>query len=106
MSDNEDDKEDPTGLPTIPEETPQYIPSCPPTRLAHPMSKITKNTGKDVPEAGIPAIGVERWDQPALQGASDWVMESSDHDSEMCQLYIEGRALQPHEWSPDHTVTS
>ncbi|KIJ34115.1 hypothetical protein M422DRAFT_263763 [Sphaerobolus stellatus SS14] len=113
-SDSEDNDEDPTGLPTIPEEVPQYIPSHPPTKLARPMSKHTKNTGKGVPEAGIPAIGgvlpkplgkvrAERWDQPALR-ALDWVMESDVHDSEMCRLYVEGRALQPHEWSPDHTA--
>ncbi|KIJ43228.1 hypothetical protein M422DRAFT_253434 [Sphaerobolus stellatus SS14] len=47
---------------------------------------------------------VEHWDQPTLRGTSDWVMESDVHDSEMCRLYVEGRALQPHEWFPDHTV--
>ncbi|KIJ28692.1 hypothetical protein M422DRAFT_269993 [Sphaerobolus stellatus SS14] len=46
----------------------------------------------------------ERWDQPTLRGVSDWVMESNVHDSEMRRLYIEGRALQPHEWSSDHTA--
>ncbi|KIJ53548.1 hypothetical protein M422DRAFT_241783 [Sphaerobolus stellatus SS14] len=31
-------------------------------------------------------------------------MEHDIHDSEMCRLYIEGKALPPHERSPDHTV--
>ncbi|KIJ28847.1 hypothetical protein M422DRAFT_269812 [Sphaerobolus stellatus SS14] len=44
----------------------------------------------------------EQWDQPALSGASEWVMESGIHDSEMCRLYVKGKALQPHEWSLDH----
>ncbi|KIJ37757.1 hypothetical protein M422DRAFT_259581 [Sphaerobolus stellatus SS14] len=111
VSDSEDDNEDLTGLPTLPEEIPQDIPSCPPTRLARSMSKTTKNTSKVVHEAGIPAIrgicasakqkriiadppasitGVlpkplgkvraKQWDQPTLQGASDWVMESDSPD--------------------------
>ncbi|KIJ32267.1 hypothetical protein M422DRAFT_265931 [Sphaerobolus stellatus SS14] len=46
----------------------------------------------------------EHWDQPALRGASDWVMESNVHDSKMRRLYIESRALQPHERSSDHTA--
>ncbi|KIJ42721.1 hypothetical protein M422DRAFT_254175 [Sphaerobolus stellatus SS14] len=134
-SNGEDNDEDPMRLPTIPEEIPQCIPLHPPTRLAHSMSKLTKNTGKSILEAGIPAIGgirtstkqnrviadppasitgvlpkplgkvkAERWDQPALQVVSDWVMESDVHDSEMRWFYIEGRALQLHEWSLDHTV--
>ncbi|KIJ40889.1 hypothetical protein M422DRAFT_256072 [Sphaerobolus stellatus SS14] len=116
VSDGEDDDEDLTGLPTIPEEIPQDIPLRSPTRLACPTSKITKNTGKSVHEAGIPAIGGIRTStkqkriiadppvSPAFRGTSDWVMESDVHDSEMCRLYVEGRALQPHEWSLDHTA--
>ncbi|KIJ25521.1 hypothetical protein M422DRAFT_273518 [Sphaerobolus stellatus SS14] len=135
VSDDEDDNEDLTGLPTIPEEIPQDILSHPPTRLARPLSTTTKNAGKSIPEAGIPALGdictsakqkriiadplvsitgvlpkplgkvrAERWDQPALRGASDWVMETDVHDSDICRLYIEGRALQPHEQTPDHTA--
>ncbi|KIJ42844.1 hypothetical protein M422DRAFT_253943 [Sphaerobolus stellatus SS14] len=46
----------------------------------------------------------EQWDQPALRGTSEWIMEHDIHDSEMCRLYIEGKALQPHEQSPDHTA--
>ncbi|KIJ46601.1 hypothetical protein M422DRAFT_249752 [Sphaerobolus stellatus SS14] len=49
-------------------------------------------------------VRAERWDQPALQGMSDWIMETDIHDSEMCRLYIEDRALQPHLWSLDHTA--
>ncbi|KIJ31248.1 hypothetical protein M422DRAFT_267055 [Sphaerobolus stellatus SS14] len=134
-SDGEDDDEDQSGLPTLPEEIPQYRPSRPPVKLTHPVGKSNRNDFKVVPEAGIPAIGdsrlphtqkriiadppasitgvlpkplgkswAEHWDQPALRGMSDWVMESDIHDSEMCRLYVEGRALQPHLWSPDHTV--
>ncbi|KIJ39162.1 hypothetical protein M422DRAFT_258049 [Sphaerobolus stellatus SS14] len=56
-SDGEDDEEDPTGLPTIPEEIPQYIPTIPPNHRAHTMSKPIRNDSKVVQEAGIPAIG-------------------------------------------------
>ncbi|KIJ40683.1 hypothetical protein M422DRAFT_256378 [Sphaerobolus stellatus SS14] len=88
--------------------------------------KSNRNNYKVVPEAGIPAIGGSHLphtqkriiaDPPAsiagvlpkplahAQGcASDWVMERDIHDSEMCRLYIEGRALQPHLRSPDHTA--
>ncbi|KIJ40534.1 hypothetical protein M422DRAFT_256507 [Sphaerobolus stellatus SS14] len=129
-SHSEDDGEDLGGLPTIAEGIPQDVPSGPPTKLACPVGKLNWNDSKVVHEAGIPAIGgsclpptpkriiadpptsitgvlprplgnsrAEHWDQPALRGA-----ESNVHDSEMCRLYIEGRALQPHEWSSDHTV--
>ncbi|KIJ25021.1 hypothetical protein M422DRAFT_274096 [Sphaerobolus stellatus SS14] len=135
VSDGEDDEEELGGLPTIPEEIPQYVLSCPPVKLARPGGKSSRNDSKVVHEAGIPAIGgsrlpptpkriiadppasitgvlprplgkswAEHWDQPTLRGASDWVMESNVHDSEMRRLYIEGRALQPHERSLDHTV--
>ncbi|KIJ28093.1 hypothetical protein M422DRAFT_270671 [Sphaerobolus stellatus SS14] len=134
-SDGKDDEEDLGGLPTIPEEIPQYVPSRPPVKLGCPGGKSSRNSSKVVDEAGIPAIGgsrlpptpkqiiadppasitrvlprplgksrAERWDQSALRGVSDWVMESDVHDSEMCRLYIEGRALQPHEQSSDHTA--
>ncbi|KIJ26306.1 hypothetical protein M422DRAFT_272651 [Sphaerobolus stellatus SS14] len=36
----EDDNEDLTGLPTIPEEIPQNIPLYPPTRLTHPAEEL------------------------------------------------------------------
>ncbi|KIJ31041.1 hypothetical protein M422DRAFT_267362 [Sphaerobolus stellatus SS14] len=130
-SDREDNNEDLASLPTLPEEIPQDIPSCPPTRLACPASKTIWNDSKVVCEAGIPAIvgshlpmkqkriiadpptsitgplgkvRAEQWDQPALRGASEWVMESDIYDSEMCRLYIEGKAMQPHKQSPYHTA--
>ncbi|KIJ49066.1 hypothetical protein M422DRAFT_246876 [Sphaerobolus stellatus SS14] len=133
--DGEDNDEDQSGLPTLPEEIPQDRPSQPPTRLAHPVGKSHQNAIKVFPEAGIPAIGsshfptthkriiadppasitgvlpkplgkarAERWDQPILRGTSDWVMESDVHDAEMCRLYVEGRALQPHLRSSDNTA--
>ncbi|KIJ52071.1 hypothetical protein M422DRAFT_243657 [Sphaerobolus stellatus SS14] len=118
-SDSEDDDEDLGGLPMIPEEIPQYTPLRPLAKPAHPVGKTNRNDSKAVHEAGIPAIGGSRLpptqkriiaDPPAsitgptLRGASDRVMESDVHDSEMCRLYIEGRALQPHEQSSDHTA--
>ncbi|KIJ44683.1 hypothetical protein M422DRAFT_251985 [Sphaerobolus stellatus SS14] len=42
-SDGEDDDEDPTGLPTIPEDIPQYIPVVPPNSHAHITSKKSRN---------------------------------------------------------------
>ncbi|KIJ33910.1 hypothetical protein M422DRAFT_264043 [Sphaerobolus stellatus SS14] len=56
-SNGEDDEEDPTGLPTIPEDIPQYIPVIPPNRCAHTTSKTIWNDSKVIREAGIPAIG-------------------------------------------------
>ncbi|KIJ47824.1 hypothetical protein M422DRAFT_248398 [Sphaerobolus stellatus SS14] len=134
MSDGEDDDEDPTGLPTIPEDIPQNIPVIPPN-CACPASKTLRKNARVVREAGIPAIGgyhpppkqkriiadppasimgvppkplgkarAERWDQPAFRGTSEWIMEHDVHESEMRRLYAEGKALQPHEWSPDHTA--
>ncbi|KIJ41829.1 hypothetical protein M422DRAFT_255153 [Sphaerobolus stellatus SS14] len=49
-------------------------------------------------------VRAERWDQPAFRGASEWIMEHDVHESEMRRLYTEGKALQPHERSPDHTA--
>ncbi|KIJ35464.1 hypothetical protein M422DRAFT_262236 [Sphaerobolus stellatus SS14] len=49
-------------------------------------------------------VRAECWDQPALRGASEWIMDHDVHDLKMQRLYIEGKALQPHKWSPDHTV--
>ncbi|KIJ55424.1 hypothetical protein M422DRAFT_240042 [Sphaerobolus stellatus SS14] len=131
----EDNDEDPTGLPTIPEDIPQYIPIIPPNSHAHTVSKTLRNDSKVIHEAGIPAIGgyrpppkqkriiadppasitgvlpkplgktrAERWDQPAFRGASEWIMEQDVHDDEMHRLYAEGKALQPHERSPDYTA--
>ncbi|KIJ37337.1 hypothetical protein M422DRAFT_260286 [Sphaerobolus stellatus SS14] len=123
VSDGEDDDEDQHGLPTLPEEIPQDVPSWPPTRIARPTSKPHRKDAKVVPEAGIPAIGSSRFPTPtkgssliplpplleyypshwpALRGVSDWVMESDIHDPEMRQLYVEGKALQPHLRSSDH----
>ncbi|KIJ28931.1 hypothetical protein M422DRAFT_269713 [Sphaerobolus stellatus SS14] len=56
-SDGEDDDEDPTGLPTIPEDIPQYIPVVLPNSRARIMSKKSRNDSQVVHEAGIPAIG-------------------------------------------------
>ncbi|KIJ52984.1 hypothetical protein M422DRAFT_242946 [Sphaerobolus stellatus SS14] len=56
-SDGEDDNEDPTGLPTIPEDIPQYIPVVPPNSRARITSKKSRNDSQVVCEAGIPAIG-------------------------------------------------
>ncbi|KIJ44639.1 hypothetical protein M422DRAFT_251934 [Sphaerobolus stellatus SS14] len=115
-SDGEDNDEDQAGLPTMPEEIPQDRPSQPPTRLACTVDKSHRNDIKVIPEAGIPAIGSSRFHTthkriiadppasttgPALRGTANWVMESDVHDSEMCQLYVEGRALQPHLQSSD-----
>ncbi|KIJ37761.1 hypothetical protein M422DRAFT_259596 [Sphaerobolus stellatus SS14] len=47
-SDGEDDEEDPTGLPTISEEIPQYIPTVPPNHRARTMSKPIWNNYKVV----------------------------------------------------------
>ncbi|KIJ22966.1 hypothetical protein M422DRAFT_276547 [Sphaerobolus stellatus SS14] len=114
VSDEEDDDEDLTDLPTIPEDIPQNIPNIPlipPTKRAHPASKTIWNDSK-IPPASITGIlpkplgkvRAEQWDQPALRGASEWIMEHDIHDLGMCRLYVEGKALPPHEWSPDHTV--
>ncbi|KIJ24677.1 hypothetical protein M422DRAFT_274481 [Sphaerobolus stellatus SS14] len=56
-SDGEDDDKDPTGLPTIPEDIPQYSPVVPPNSRARIMSKKSRNDPQVVREAGIPAIG-------------------------------------------------
>ncbi|KIJ25708.1 hypothetical protein M422DRAFT_273290 [Sphaerobolus stellatus SS14] len=124
-SDNEDDDEDPTGLPTITEDIPQYIPIVPSTR-ARITSKKSRNDPQVVREAGIPANGgyrppprqkrivadpptsitgvlpkplgksrAERWDQPAFRGRPD---------VEMRRLYVEAKALPPHQRAPDHTA--
>ncbi|KIJ25440.1 hypothetical protein M422DRAFT_273579 [Sphaerobolus stellatus SS14] len=67
--------------------------------IANPPASITGVLPK--PLGKVRAV---HWDQPALRGAADWVMESDVHDSEMHRLYIEGRALQPHLRSSDHTA--
>ncbi|KIJ35031.1 hypothetical protein M422DRAFT_262770 [Sphaerobolus stellatus SS14] len=118
-SDGEDDEEDSNGLPTIPEEIPQYIPTIPPNRRARTTSKTTQNDPKVVREAGIPAIGGHRppvkqkriiadppasITGPAFRGTSDWILEQDIHDAEMCRLYAEAKALLPHKRSPDHTA--
>ncbi|KIJ28730.1 hypothetical protein M422DRAFT_269938 [Sphaerobolus stellatus SS14] len=56
-SDDEDNDEDPTGLPTITEDIPQYIPVIPPSSRARITSKKSRNDSQVVHEAGIPAIG-------------------------------------------------
>ncbi|KIJ33067.1 hypothetical protein M422DRAFT_265100 [Sphaerobolus stellatus SS14] len=116
MSDGEDNNGDEIDLPIQPEEIPQDIPSHPPTRLARPAINTTRNDYKvriiADPPASITGVlpkplgksRAERWDQPTLRGASERVMESDIHDSEMRRLYVKGKALQPHERSPDHTA--
>ncbi|KIJ44995.1 hypothetical protein M422DRAFT_251641 [Sphaerobolus stellatus SS14] len=39
----------------------------------------------------------EHWDQPALRGASDWVMKSDIHDSPECGNHVVKNLLQPGE---------
>ncbi|KIJ25034.1 hypothetical protein M422DRAFT_274072 [Sphaerobolus stellatus SS14] len=56
-SEGEDDDEDPTGLPTIPEDIPQYIPVIPPNSRACITSQKPRNDSQVIHEAGIPAIG-------------------------------------------------
>ncbi|KIJ49041.1 hypothetical protein M422DRAFT_246824 [Sphaerobolus stellatus SS14] len=56
-SDGEDNDEDPTGLPTIPEDIPQYIPVAPHSSRTRIASKKSQNDTQVVREAGIPAIG-------------------------------------------------
>ncbi|KIJ35059.1 hypothetical protein M422DRAFT_262812 [Sphaerobolus stellatus SS14] len=67
----------------------------PPTSIMGILPILPKPLGK---------ARAERWDQPALRGASEWIMEHDIHDSEMRRLYIKGKALPPHERSPDHTA--
>ncbi|KIJ22943.1 hypothetical protein M422DRAFT_276567 [Sphaerobolus stellatus SS14] len=76
-----------------------HLPPTPKRIIADPPTSITGVLPRPLGKSQA-----ERWDQPALRGASDWVMESDVHDSEMRRLYVEGRALQPHEQSSDHTA--
>ncbi|KIJ43651.1 hypothetical protein M422DRAFT_252890 [Sphaerobolus stellatus SS14] len=124
-SDGEGDDEDPTGLPTIPEDINQYIPVVPPNSRACITSKKSRNDSQVVREAGIPAIGAiappqnirgslpilpplsqgyypNHW--PAFRGASEWILEQDVHDAEMRRLYAEAKALPPHQRTPDHTA--
>ncbi|KIJ42771.1 hypothetical protein M422DRAFT_253853 [Sphaerobolus stellatus SS14] len=75
------------------------LPPTPKRIIADPPASITRILPRPLGKSRA-----EGWDQPTLTGASDWVMESDVHDSEMCRLYIEGRVLQPHKWSSDHTA--
>ncbi|KIJ33103.1 hypothetical protein M422DRAFT_264975 [Sphaerobolus stellatus SS14] len=126
MSDGEDNNEGLVGLPTQPEEIPQVILVHPPKKPAHPAGHKIKNDFRVIPKAGIHAIGgshlpyktqkriiadpptsitgvlPSHW--PALRGASEWILNHDVHGSEMRWLYVEGKALQPHKHSPDHTV--
>ncbi|KIJ46732.1 hypothetical protein M422DRAFT_249900 [Sphaerobolus stellatus SS14] len=125
VSDGEDDDEDLAGLPTVPEEIPQVTPAHPSAKLAHPVGKLTRTTLRSfMKQASLlletlasslhqkesllillpPLLEYYPSHWPALRGASNWVMESDVHDSEMHRLYVEGKALQPHERSPDHTA--
>ncbi|KIJ51803.1 hypothetical protein M422DRAFT_244160 [Sphaerobolus stellatus SS14] len=56
-SDGDDDDEDPTGLSTIPEDIPQYIPVISPNSHAGITSKKSRNNSQVICKAGIPAIG-------------------------------------------------
>ncbi|KIJ43570.1 hypothetical protein M422DRAFT_253152 [Sphaerobolus stellatus SS14] len=47
----------------------------------------------------------EQWDQSALRGASEWILDHSVQDTEMRCLYREGKLLQSHECTPDHNAT-
>ncbi|KIJ36579.1 hypothetical protein M422DRAFT_260922 [Sphaerobolus stellatus SS14] len=109
VSDGEDDDEDPTGLPTIPEDIPQYIPVIPPNSRACITSKKSRNDSQVICEAGVlpKLLGksrAEQWDQPAFRGASEWILEHDVHDAEMRRLYTEAKALPPHQQAPDHTA--
>ncbi|KIJ25120.1 hypothetical protein M422DRAFT_273942 [Sphaerobolus stellatus SS14] len=75
------------------------LPPTPKRIIADPPASITGVLPRPLGKSRA-----ECWDQSALRGASNWVMESDVHDSEMCRLYIEGRALPPHERSSDHTA--
>ncbi|KIJ33784.1 hypothetical protein M422DRAFT_264245 [Sphaerobolus stellatus SS14] len=118
-SDGEDDEEDSNGLPTIPEEIPQYIPTIPPNCCARTTSKTTRKDPKVVREAGIPAIGghcppvkqkriivdpLASITRLAFRGDSEWILEQDIHDTEMRRLYAEAKELPPHQQSPDHTA--
>ncbi|KIJ37896.1 hypothetical protein M422DRAFT_259510 [Sphaerobolus stellatus SS14] len=110
VSDGEDDNEDPTGLPTIPEDIPQYIPVIPPNSCARLTSKKSQNDSRSFriianPPASITGVlpkllgksRAERWDQPAFRGASEWIVEQDVHDAEMRRLYAEAKALPHHQ---------
>ncbi|KIJ42772.1 hypothetical protein M422DRAFT_253854 [Sphaerobolus stellatus SS14] len=75
------------------------LPPTPRRIIADPPASITGVLPRPLGKSRA-----ERWDQPALRGMPDWVMESDVHDSEMRRLYVKGRALQPHERSSDHTA--
>ncbi|KIJ54924.1 hypothetical protein M422DRAFT_241012 [Sphaerobolus stellatus SS14] len=75
------------------------LPPTPKRIIADPPTSITGVLPRPLGKSQA-----ERWDQPALRGVSDWVMESDVHDSKMHRLYVEGRALQPHERFSDHTA--
>ncbi|KIJ31060.1 hypothetical protein M422DRAFT_267261 [Sphaerobolus stellatus SS14] len=67
--------------------------------IADPPTSITGVLPKPLSK-----VRAEQWDQPTVRGTSEWVMESDIHDSEMHRLYVEGKAMQPHKWSSDHTA--
>ncbi|KIJ40853.1 hypothetical protein M422DRAFT_256011, partial [Sphaerobolus stellatus SS14] len=83
------------------------IPAIGGSRLPHTHKRIIADPPTSITGVLPKPLGksqAECWDQPALRGMSDWVMESDIHDPEMRKLYIEGRALQPHLQSSDHTA--
>ncbi|KIJ26866.1 hypothetical protein M422DRAFT_272016 [Sphaerobolus stellatus SS14] len=133
-SDDEDDDDDPTGLPTITEDIPQYIPVVPNARARITSKKfrndfqVVREAGIPAiggyrpppkqkrivadPPASITGVlpkplgktRAERWDQPAFRGCSEWILEQDVHDIEMRRLYVEAKALPPHQRAPDHTT--
>ncbi|KIJ30846.1 hypothetical protein M422DRAFT_267555 [Sphaerobolus stellatus SS14] len=76
-----------------------HLPPAPKRISADPPAAITGALPRPLGKAQA-----ERWDQPALRGTSDWIMEANIHDSEIRRLYIKGRSLQPHLQSPYHTA--
>ncbi|KIJ47820.1 hypothetical protein M422DRAFT_248394 [Sphaerobolus stellatus SS14] len=97
--DNEDDNEEDmvnslsylrvipeAGVPAIggshlPYETQKKVYADPPTSIT---GVLPKPLGK---------VKAECWDQPALRGASEWILDHSVQDSKIRQLYREGKTL-------------
>ncbi|KIJ40443.1 hypothetical protein M422DRAFT_256690 [Sphaerobolus stellatus SS14] len=127
-SDGEDDDGDLAGLPTIPEDIPQNIHWFPPPTVLAQQARLSgttlrlfmkqvslllrlsspTKTKKDRHRSPVSITGVlprplgkaraEQWDQPALRGASEWIMEHGIHDSEMRRLYIEVARHNDPDW--------
>ncbi|KIJ44677.1 hypothetical protein M422DRAFT_251977 [Sphaerobolus stellatus SS14] len=76
----------------LPYKTHKKVHAYPPTSIT---GVLPKPLGK---------VKAESWDQPALRGASEWILDHSVQDSEMRCLYREGKALLPHECTSDHNA--